>query len=94
MKGLMVLVRAGVVTTVLLASMALVLWRQSRSLEVLARLDEIRQQTSLAQSEIAELERRIQMLESRGRVVEAARSRLGMHAPEGAELVILPGAAD
>jgi cell division protein FtsL len=75
----------------LLASLGLVTWRQSRALETLSRLDDVRRQTSVARSEWVELERRIQVLESRGRIVPAARERLGMHTPGARELVILPG---
>jgi len=37
------------------------------------------------------MERTLQVLESRGRVVPLAREQLGMHTPEATELVILPG---
>lgn len=75
---------------VLLASLSLVAWRQGRALEVLAGLDRIRSERTLAEAEKAELERRIEYLESRGRVVPEARERLGMHTPESSEIVILP----
>lgn len=77
----------------LLASLGLVTWRQSRALEALERLDELRRLTSVAASERVELERRIQVLESRGQVVPAARERLDMHTPDAGELVILPSEA-
>jgi cell division protein FtsL len=38
---------------------------------------------------VVELDREIQVLTSRARVVPAARDRLGMHTPDGSELVIL-----
>ena len=72
-------------------SLALVPWRQSRALEVMSRLDEVRRQTSLAEADRVELERSIQVLESRARVVPLARTRLGMHTATTAEMVILPG---
>lgn len=75
----------------LLASLSFVTWRQSRALEVMAALDRVRQERALAVAERAELERRIQVLESRGRAVPAARARLGMHTPGASEMVILPG---
>ena len=46
---------------------------------------------SVAAAERVELERSIQVLESRQRVVPEARDRLGMHIPTGSELVQLPG---
>jgi cell division protein FtsL len=75
----------------LLASLSLVTWRQSRALEALADLDRARRERSLAESDRVELDRRIQYLESRGRVVPEARRRLGMHTPDGSEMVLLPG---
>ena len=75
----------------LLASLWLVTWRQSRAFEELAQLDEIRRQTSVAEAERVDLERSIQVLESRARVVPEARDRLGMHIAASIELVILPG---
>ncbi|MDP2955793.1 MAG: hypothetical protein Q8N53_05180 [Longimicrobiales bacterium] len=75
----------------LLASLWLVTWRQSRAFEELAQLDEIRRQTSVAEAERVDLERSIQVLESRARVVPEARDRLGMHIAASTELVILPG---
>jgi cell division protein FtsL len=75
---------------VLLAALATVTWRQSRSFEALASLDEVRRLRSASGAERVELERSIQVLESRGRVVPLARARLAMHTPQAAELVILP----
>jgi hypothetical protein len=75
----------------LLASLWLVTWRQSRAFEELAQLDEIRRETSVAEAERVDLERSIQVLESRARVVPEARERLGMHIAASTELVILPG---
>lgn len=81
-------VAAAVVT--LLGSLSLVTWRQSRALETLARLDDLRRQTSLAEAERIELQRGIQVLESRVRIVPAARERLGMHLAATTEMVFLP----
>jgi cell division protein FtsL len=83
--------RAGFAVVALLAALWTVTWRQSRALEALAQLDEIRRQTSIAEAERVELERSIQVLESRARVVPEARDRLGMHLAASSELVILPG---
>ena len=87
MRPLGPFMRAVLAAVVLLAALALVPWRQSRALEALANLDQLRRQAS----ERVDLERNIQVLESRGRVVPLARDRLGMHTPSAAELVILPG---
>ncbi len=93
MNDLKPLVRAVFAVVVLLGSLGLVTWRQSRAFETLSRLDEVRSQTSLAVAEGVDLERTIQWLESRGRVVPAARARLDMHTPDASELVILAGEA-
>ena len=83
--------RGAVVFVVLLGALGMVTWRQSRALESLASLDDLYRQMSVATAEKVELEREILMLESRAHVVPAARERLGMHIPEGAELVTLRG---
>lgn len=83
--------RAGFALVALLGSLVMVPWRQSRAFEALAHLDELRRQTSVAEAERVDLERTIQVLESRARVVPDARDRLGMHTPATSELVILPG---
>lgn len=75
----------------LVAGLGLVAWRQSRALEALAALEGVRQERALAVSRRAELQRRIQYLESRGHTVPQARDRLGMHTPSASEMVILPG---
>lgn len=85
--------RAAFALGALLASLWGVTWRQSRALEAMSELDEIRRQTSVAEAERVDLERSIQVLESRARVVPEARERLGMHIAASTELVILPGEA-
>lgn len=75
----------------LLASLSLVTWRQSRAFEGLAVLDRVQRDRSLAEAELSELHRHLQYLESRGRVVPEARERLGMHTPDASEIVLLPG---
>lgn len=84
----------GVILTALglaavLAALSLVTWRQSRAREVLAELDRVQREISLVQAERAELERRIQTLQSRGHVVPAARERLGLVLPDAAQIVLL-----
>jgi len=84
-----VLGRAAVTLAVFLASLGFVTWRQSRSLETFAELDELRSKTSVARAQVVEIDRDIQVLTSRARVVPVARDRLDMHTPDGSELVIL-----
>ena len=74
-----------------LASLSLVAWRQVRTLEVLEELEGIRSEEALATADLTDLEGRVRYLESRGRVVPEARERLGMHIPDGSEMVMLPG---
>ena len=73
----------------LLASLSLVAWRQSRAFEAHSVLDGVRRERSVAEAERGELLRRIQYLESRGRVVPEARNRLGMHTPAASEIALL-----
>jgi cell division protein FtsL len=80
------------VVAALLASLSLVTWRQARVREALEELDHLRREISLAEAERSNLEQRIQMLESRSRVVPEARERLGMKTPGSAEIIILSGA--
>ena len=84
-------VQTTVAALALLGALGLVVWRQSRALEALALLDTSRREKALLIADQAELERRIQQLESRARVVPRARDALGMRTPEAAEIVILPG---
>ena len=85
--------RVGVTAAVLLGSLGFVVWRQARALEGLADLAQVRTERGLAIDERADLERRIQVLESRARVVPEARRLLGMRTPNASEIVILPGEA-
>lgn len=82
--------RVALVFAGLLASLSLVVRRQSHALQVLRGLDTVRAERAMAEAEKADLQRRLQHLESRSRVVAAARERLGMHVPTGNEIVILP----
>ena len=75
----------------LLGSLSFVTWRQARAREVLTELDRVRSEIALAEAEGTELIRRIQYLESRPRVRQWAIENLGMHQPEGDEMVLLEG---
>lgn len=94
MKGVGRWLRWTLALSCLLTALVLVTWRQSRALEVLERLDGLRTEVSLAEAEIEELERSIQLLESRLRVVPAAQARLGMRLPAATEQVILSLSAE
>ncbi len=81
--------RAAVTFSLFLCSLGYVPWRQSRSFETYRALESVRREVSVARAERIELERQIQVLESRARVVPEARIRLGMHTPNASEQVIL-----
>ena len=76
-------------TAVLLAALSLVTWRQSRTRESLAELDRLQRAASLVEAERAELQRHIQVLESRNRVVRDARERLGLRPAHAEDIVYL-----
>ena len=82
--------RWALLLALLLGSLTLVVWRQSHALVVLRQLDEVRQERVLEEARRASLMRRIESLESRGRVTVEARTRFGMRLPMGTEIVILP----
>jgi cell division protein FtsL len=81
--------RAAVTLAVLLASLGFVTWRQSRALETLVQWDEVQRQVSVSRAQVVELDREIQVMTSRARIVPEARAHLGMHTPEASELEIL-----
>lgn len=80
--------RAAVTFAFLICSLGFVTWRQSRALEVHRELDELVRQVSVADAERMELEREVQVLRSRARIVPAARA-LGLRTPEASEQIIL-----
>jgi cell division protein FtsL len=80
--------RAVVTFVLLMSSLGLVTWRQGRALEANQALDDLRRASSVARAEQVELERDIQVLVSRSRVVPAAEA-LGMHTPSATEQVVL-----
>lgn len=83
-------IRMALLFVVLLASLTLVVWRQSRALEGLRRLEAVRAERVVEEARRAALVRRVEEMESRSRVSSAARQRLGMRLPTGEEIVILP----
>jgi cell division protein FtsL len=92
-------IRTSVAFALLFASLSLVVWRQSRTLEELRALDAARAERTVLQAERARLQREIHQLESRSRIVAAAGSRMGLRLPAADEIVFLQapvyaGAAD
>jgi cell division protein FtsL len=79
----------GIACALLFASLSLVVWRQSRALEEVRALDEARSRRALLEAERTQLQREIQRLESRARIVAVAGSRLGLRVPSAREIVIL-----
>ena len=74
----------------LLASLSLVTWRQTRGLALEREVRELETARAIKEAERVELARRIEQLRSRSRIVRVARERLGMHLPEDHEIVFLP----
>lgn len=83
-------IRTALLFALLLGSLTLVVWRQSRALTVLRDMDHLKRERVVEEARRSALARRVEHLESRSRVSEAARERLGMRLPSGAEIVILP----
>jgi cell division protein FtsL len=90
MRGQPGVLRLALAFAGLLASLSLVVWRQSRALEALRALDLVRQERAVLETERSLLTSRIQRLESRNRVVSVAGARLGLRIPVGGEIVVLP----
>jgi len=90
MRGHAGTIRLALAFAAMFAALTLVIWRQSRALELLRAMDTMRSARVIAEAQRSELIRNIQMLESRARVVADARDRLGMHVPSAQEIVILP----
>jgi cell division protein FtsL len=84
------LIRGGLLFMLLLGSLTLVVWRQSRALEMQRALEAVRRERVVEESRRSALLRRVEQLESRTRVSAAASSRFGMRLPSGEEIVILP----
>ncbi len=81
--------RIAIACATLMGSLSMVVWRQSRSMEALRVLDKARAEHVMLESSRAVLVREIQDLESRNRIVATASARLGLHVPNGSEIVIL-----
>jgi cell division protein FtsL len=79
---------------VLLAALSAVTWRQTEGVAREHALREVRSERAVVEAERMELERRIQSLTTRTRIVRVARDRLGMHLPSDGEIVLLPLVSD
>jgi len=77
-----------------LASLAVVTWRQTVGVSREHALRATQAERAIVDAEQMELERRIQALSTRTRVVRVARERLGLHLPGDDEIVLLPIEAD
>jgi cell division protein FtsL len=84
------LARALGLLLLVLGSLALVTWRQTRGHERERALRALEAEHAISQAERLELVRRAEVLRSRARVVRVARDRLGMHLPADDEIVFLP----
>ena len=83
-------IRVALAFAALLASLSLVISRQSRAMAELRALDAVRSARAVAESDRSQLSGRVQMLESRSRILEVAGQRLGMRVPAaGWEIVVL-----
>ncbi|MFC1661500.1 hypothetical protein ACFL3S_08640 [Gemmatimonadota bacterium] len=75
----------------LLSSLSFVAWRQGTALSVLEDLDAVQRERSLSEAEKTELNRRVEVLESRSRVETEAWRRLNLRRPHDYEIVTYAG---
>ena len=73
-----------------LGAFGAVIWRQARAVALEEHLRELESERAIAEAEQVELERRIQELGARARIIRIARQELGMHVPEPDEIIFLP----
>lgn len=83
-------IRMALLFAAFLASLSLVVWRQSRALEVLRATDEVRRERAVVEARRTALVRELDELESRGRITRLAEQEFGMRVPRGDEIVLLP----
>ncbi len=83
------LLRFALACALLLLGLAAVVRRQSRGLELMRAVERARAERAQAEAERTDLIQRIEWLQSRARVTDAA-GRRGMRLPTGTEIVILP----
>jgi len=74
----------------ILGALLVVTWRQTKGLELEAGLRTLETQRELLEAERMNHLRKIRELQSRARVVQVARDRLGMRLAVGDEIIFLP----
>lgn len=84
------LLRAGGLLLLLLASLSVVVWRQTRGVALQREIRALQAERAIAESERLRLSTRIQSLQSRARIVRVARERLEMRLPADSQVVLLP----
>lgn len=84
------LLRLAMVYTALVASLCVVVWRQSRAMDGLRGVDGLRREYAVLVAERVDLARTLERLESRSRIVAFARTELDMHIPATREVVVMP----
>ncbi len=82
-------IRMALLFAAFLASLSLVVWRQSRALDVLRELDRVRRERAVVEARRASVVRELDVLEGRGRITRLVAER-GMRVPRGDEIVLLP----
>jgi cell division protein FtsL len=75
---------------ILLVALAVVPWRQTRGVRLERELRVLREERAASEAERLEWMQRAQRLKGRGRIMELARTRLGMHLPGDDEVLLLP----
>lgn len=83
-------IRLALLFAAFLASLSLVVWRQSQALDMLRSIDTLRRERAVEEARRTELVRQVDALESRSRIVQLAGERFGMRVPAGDEIVLLP----
>ena len=84
------LLRMAGLLCLVLAALSLVVWRQTQGVALQREVRALEGERAIAEAERLELETRIQSLQSRARIVRAARERLRMHLPADSEVVLVP----
>ena len=82
-------VRVALAFAAFLGSLSLVIWRQSRALEVLRELDGARVERASIESGKSRQMEAIQHLESRGRIADLTGQRWGMRVPSSEEEFVI-----
>ncbi|MEJ2677986.1 MAG: hypothetical protein P8174_02800 [Gemmatimonadota bacterium] len=84
------MIRLALLFAAFLASLSLVVWRQSQALDLLRSIDTLRRERAVEEAKRTDLVRQVDALESRSRIVQLAGEWFGMRVPAGDEIVLLP----